>query len=304
MKFWLAIDDTDDATKSIGTGEIAQMISKKLVENGCDMQFGVTRHQLLLDPLIHYTSHNSAMCLAGNSPFSPELLWEIAVRVCREHQADSSNPGMCLFCPADEADCIRLMDFGRKAKKVILTIAEATELAADTPGMRLEALGGNGDGKIGALAGIGLRLGGNDGTFQGKKKIAEISEVFSVAEMQKKIEVSFIVDSAGRKLPSDAKVRIREHAKIIYWQFSRAAAGVLQEDGIYDICSLASVYEQSFRSDCHRGFCTFFEWDNDPGEQWSEQEGLCENCRYRRLMKAGFFCSLGREVDMKSIEAD
>lgn len=293
MKFWLAIDDTDDATKSIGTGIIAQMIYKKYVEMGCDMKFGVTRHQLLLDPAIPYTSHNSAMCLEGDSPLTRDEMWDIAVMVCTNNRSDSSNPGVCLFCPTDQGNNIKLMEFGWNAKKIVLNIEQAFELASTIPDMKLEALNGNGDGVIGALAGVGLRISGNDGTFQGKKKIPEIGTIFSAEEMLKKIDISFIVDEEGTKLLPNAKVRINNHAKIIYYHFSCGAAAKLQSDGIYDICSFAFDYELCFRMNQNKGICKKFVWDNDPGEQWSEQEGLCENCRFRRLVSNGFICSIG-----------
>lgn len=296
MKFWLAIDDTDDVSKSIGTGQIAQLIYKKLEEMGCKMKFGVTRHQLLLDSAIRYTSHNSAMCMEGDSPFAQEELWNIAVTICSKHRSAVSNPGVCLFVPTDHADYMKLVEFGKNAKKVVLTIAQAYELASFVRGIRLEALSGNGDGMIGALAGVGLRLSGNDGTFQGKKKIPETGKVFLADEMIEKIGISFILDKDGKILPPDAKVRIKEHAKIIYFQFSRAAAAELQADGIYDICSLAFIYEQAFHTARKQVHCEKFEWDNDPGEQWSEQKGLCENCLYRRLVKAGYFCTCGNKV--------
>lgn len=297
MKFWLAIDDTDDATKSIGTGKIAQIILKELEGKGAVMQYGVTRHQLLLDPAIPYTSHNSSMCMEGDCSLDADTVWKTAIQICMEYRSESSNPGICLYFPKDETDFPALIHFGRKAKKEVISISQAQNLADQTDNLYLEAPAGNQDGIIGALAGVGLRLSGNDGTFQGKKKISGLGEAFQVDQMIRTLGISFILNDEGDKLPPDAKVRVKEYVKIIYYQFSRAAAAELQPDGVYDICPLAFEYEQKFRSDKRRGFCDGFIWDNDANEQWSEQEGLCENCRHRRLVKDGFCCSLGRAVD-------
>ena len=62
-RFIIAIDDTDNET-SIGTGRLARMLGDYLEEQGCGQVRGVTRHQLLVDPRIPYTSHNSAAAMA------------------------------------------------------------------------------------------------------------------------------------------------------------------------------------------------------------------------------------------------
>ena len=67
MKFFLCIDDTDDMEKTVGTGEIAQIIFSGLKREGCKMEYTITRHQLLLDDNIDYTSHNSSMCMEGET---------------------------------------------------------------------------------------------------------------------------------------------------------------------------------------------------------------------------------------------
>ena len=71
--FFLCIDDTDDTSKSIGTGEIASHIYDQLKKLGCQMHYNITRHQLLLDPRIAYTSHNSSMCMEGTGPLKAYL---------------------------------------------------------------------------------------------------------------------------------------------------------------------------------------------------------------------------------------
>ena len=59
----VGIDDTDNLT-SPGTGWIAQSLIRQLASEGFGEPLGITRHQLLKDPRVPYTSHNSSACLA------------------------------------------------------------------------------------------------------------------------------------------------------------------------------------------------------------------------------------------------
>ena len=54
----IGLDDTDNAV-SRGTGYLARTLLGELARRGC-RPIGVTRHQLLLDARIPYTSHNSS----------------------------------------------------------------------------------------------------------------------------------------------------------------------------------------------------------------------------------------------------
>ena len=58
----LAIDDTDNLT-SRGTGFLARQLALRMAEAGIAEVKAITRHQLLVDPRIPYTSHNSSACL-------------------------------------------------------------------------------------------------------------------------------------------------------------------------------------------------------------------------------------------------
>jgi thiazole biosynthesis protein thiG len=63
FEFLLCIDDTDELGGEISTGSLAQEIALE-ISSFAKVSF-ITRHQLLLDPRINYTSHNSSMCLAA-----------------------------------------------------------------------------------------------------------------------------------------------------------------------------------------------------------------------------------------------
>lgn len=168
----VCVDDTDDLTKSTSTGAVAESIAEAIVGMGGVIELGITRHQLLLDEKVPYTSHNSSMAIAARLP--SECLSNIhaaARSAVRTLMAKSADPGLCIACvPPDEHDgfLYELISFGRAAKERYIPKSEALELAAKIDWLSLEELGGDGQGVVGALAGVGLRLSGNDGRFRGK----------------------------------------------------------------------------------------------------------------------------------------
>lgn len=155
----IGLDDTDSAT-SRGTGYLARELVKALVERGF-APLGVTRHQLLLDPRIPYTSHNSSACVAVEADNGLDAA-AAAFDFVADRAAEGSDPGVCV-APAD-AVAEAVTEFGRRAASRIVTMPEAAALA-DAAGLDLRPLGGTGLGIIGALAAVGLRAGGGDGRF-------------------------------------------------------------------------------------------------------------------------------------------
>lgn len=290
MRFYLCIDDTDDETKSIGTGQIASEIYQELSGRGSAMRYQVTRHQLLLDPRIDYTSHNSSMCMEGDTQLEADAVWELAVECLLRLRSPSSNPGICLYVPPKAPDEERLLKFGRKAQEKVLTLDKAIKIAGKTPGLRLGAPAGNGNGQIGALAGVSLRLGGNDGTFRGKVSF-EGNVPCTAREMKERLGIDEIFSLTKEPIPEGAMVTVSGSLKLIYRNFKAAAAGRPLPDGSYELCSKASLFEAATglsRSQIED--CAHFAWDNDSGEQWSDKAGTCENCLYRRLTKKGMKC--------------
>ena len=76
---YICIDDTD-TEDSIGTGRLARYLSEKIEQEGMGKVDGITRHQLLLDKDVPYTSNNGNACLevhfsiSSFSASSPSLL--------------------------------------------------------------------------------------------------------------------------------------------------------------------------------------------------------------------------------------
>jgi hypothetical protein len=181
MEILVSIDDTDDAD-SRGTGEVAELLAAGLVDQGLASGCGrVTRHQLLVHPDIAYTSHNSSMCFPARVETAA---LDDAVAWCRRTLAAESvaaaDPGLCVAAPARITDRDGLVAFGRRAKEQVLTKGEAYAVASAV-GAHLSEHGGTGLGVIGALAGAGLRLSGDDGRFRGKLRIAAEGGVLTVA---------------------------------------------------------------------------------------------------------------------------
>ncbi len=80
-----------------------------------------------------------------------------------------ADPGLCVVVPDRLADPVRLIDYGYLAKREVLDKNSAYTLASEL-GIHLSEHGGTGQGLIGVMAGAGLRLGGNDGSFKDKSK--------------------------------------------------------------------------------------------------------------------------------------
>jgi hypothetical protein len=170
MKILISIDDTDNI-ESRGTGEIAELLAEGITARGWGKCGLVTRHQLLVHPDIPYTSHNSSMCFPAEvSADTMEAVTDYCCEALTVESAPGSDPGLCVLALERLEQPEALMNFGRKAKTTVISKEEAYETAAALE-VHLSEHGGTGQGVIGALAGAGLRLTGNDGRFKGKLRI-------------------------------------------------------------------------------------------------------------------------------------
>jgi tRNA(Ile2) C34 agmatinyltransferase TiaS len=176
--YYIGIDDTD-THESRGTGHLARGIAQELSKDF--VMLGVTRHQLLFDPRIPYTSHNSsaAICIQNGKETDIHGLFERVKALMLADFIPGSDPGLCL-APLNVA--LALTGFARRAQKEVVTQVEA-RLLAEKHGVLLEGLGGSQDGVIGAAAAVGLAAYGEDGRYVlvgnsrdlvGLQKIADI----------------------------------------------------------------------------------------------------------------------------------
>lgn len=198
---FIGLDDTD-ILGARGTGRLARQLAADL-QHGAPpglTVLGVTRHQLLVDPRIPYTSHNSGAVLhlmarddlATGQDFLVDLFEHVRVMMLADF-IPGSDPGLCLALePAAQA----LAVFGRQAQTEIVTQEQARALA-QAQGVLLAGLGGSQDGVIGALAGVGLAASGEDGRYLLVGTARELSGLQSPAAIQA-AGIPFIQDEQGR----------------------------------------------------------------------------------------------------------
>lgn len=166
MTYLVAIDDTDMPGTS-GTGRLVQELCGILENSGLGVSSSISRHQLFVHDDIPYTSHNSSMCVEIDMiNCAKESLVSYLARFLEEQAARGSDPGLCIAELDGTLDTSRLIEFGIRAKSEIVSKTEAYDIAGKT-GIHLSEHGGTGLGVIGAIAGIGLYLTGNDGRYRG-----------------------------------------------------------------------------------------------------------------------------------------
>lgn len=209
MRILLCIDDTDNI-ESRGTGELAELISSEIEKRNWGRCKGVTRHQLFVHPDVPYTSHNSSMCFEAdiNDVCLNDII-SYASDFLKNESAEGSDPGLCVISIDKLSEPELLIDFGRKAKKEVLTISQAYNLA-ERLGVHLSEHGGTGQGVIGALAGAGLRLSANDGRFKGKIKLESKTGMENVNYILSKTGFDRVKDIDGTDLEGDEVVLLGE----------------------------------------------------------------------------------------------
>ena len=190
MKILIAIDDTDNA-ESRGTGfrarELGELLGRLEGTTYCD----VTRHQLLFDPRIPYTSHNSAPCLTVASSLDIDYLRQLCEAYLIENSAEGSDAGLCVI-PFERVNP-EIQNWGKRAKSEILTMDEARKIASNGVAF-LEGYTGTKGGIIGSLAAVGLRKHGNDGRFLYVKGMRELKGGFDVVNLLDIADIDHIVE--------------------------------------------------------------------------------------------------------------
>ncbi len=214
MRILISIDDTDNL-ESRGTGALASELACGLEKNGWGKAGFVTRHQLLVHPDIPYTSHNSAMCFAAEigAALLEKVIHYAAAFLGRE-SAPGSDPGLCVAAIDLLEEPARLIAFGQKAKRCVVTMAEAYD-EAKRQGTHLSEHGGSGQGIIGALAGAGLRLSGNDGRLKGHLEIPAANGCATVGAIRSCPEVDEVRSTGGLTLSDNELVRLGDKVKTV-----------------------------------------------------------------------------------------
>jgi hypothetical protein len=209
----VGVDDTDNL-ESKGTGNLAQRLVEALCEAGLGTASGVTRHQLLVDPRIPFTSHNSSACIAwdGAPGVDAEAIAGAAGPFLERTSAPGSDPGLAVAAAPSWSDPRRrheLVDWGRRAKHDVLDRSEAVARGAACA-VSLSAHGGDGGGVIGALAAVGLRLGGDDGRFLWMPGLRDLAGTVTYDQLRSLAPIDVARDPAGREPKGDETIDLGE----------------------------------------------------------------------------------------------
>ena len=226
FKFLLCIDDTDELGGEISTGLLAEEIAA-FAGSFAPVSF-VMRHQLLLEPRINYTSHNSCMCFEARLTESQkQRVLDFALELLERKSAPSAEPSIAAAFEKDIENVQELINFGRSAKEIYLSAEQAFETAHEQ-NVFLKELKSGARGVIGALAGIGLRLSGNDGKIRGKFELKESN--LSVAELLGLNFIEAVADENFKPLSPNERVNLIGALKPVFLDF-KATLLVKKEAG-------------------------------------------------------------------------
>lgn len=205
LRLLIGVDDTDNA-ESRGTGFRARELGRLIAERDLGLCRGISRHQLLFDPRIPYTSHNSALCLDVDA--HDDRTTELRA-CCRDYlltnSAPGSDAGLCIVGWNDTDDGVEA--FGWRAKETIVTQAIAQDIARDR-NIVLEGLTGDHGGVIGALAAVGLRKSERDGRFVWREGVRELSGVVTVQHLLATTGIDEVRNLEGSPVSIDQAINV------------------------------------------------------------------------------------------------
>jgi hypothetical protein len=215
MHVLLGVDDTDVLGHKPGTGRLARDLGAYLESRCVARLVGVVRQQLLVDPRIPYTSHNSPACLMLDMTSDGEedvaYLFNLAARYVQSHAAQGSDPGLCLA--RQVAVEPQVVEWGWRASSEVLDKG-AAESVAQRAGLRLEELGGTGDGIIGALAAVGLTAEGNAGRFlELAGGLRGLGQCVPARALREKGMALLSVSHNAEPVPADVEIHTRDRVR-------------------------------------------------------------------------------------------
>lgn len=139
---------------------------------------------------------------------------DIALKLLTNKRTKSAEPGIAAAFKDDIKDTKGLINFGKNAKNILLTTKQAFEIAM-AQNVFLKALTPNANGVIGALAGIGLRLSGDDGKIRGKFKLNEPK--LNVTKLTELPFIEAVLDENFKELAKDEMINLGGTLKPIFW---------------------------------------------------------------------------------------
>lgn len=228
MRVLIGVDDTDNL-ESRGTGFHSRQLGNSLSESGFARPESITRHQLLVDPRIPYTSHNSSACLVVELK---ENRLDALANHCRKYlleiSAEGSDVGLCIAPFQTIETNPEIVEFGQRAKIEVLSKGNAEALARSA-GILLEGLTGTHGGVIGALAAVGLRFEGNDGRHLWLPGMRDIEGVFTLEELLEKTTIEEVRSLDGTPVTPGSRIQVGDWLRTIM-QNGRATLYVDKEE--------------------------------------------------------------------------
>jgi len=211
-KYIIGIDDTDNL-ESRGTGYKARQLALSIEDLGYAEVLSVSRHQLLVDRRIPYTSHNSSASILINALVDIKSITDLCTLYLKEESAEGSDAGLCIA----EFDCIseEVIRWGNRAKKEILTKKKAHELA-EKEGIFLEGYKGKKIGVIGSLAAVGLRKEANDGRLLWLRNLRESNGIYTVHDFKTWVNLDAVTRKNGTFVPGNEKIFIGEWCRPVH----------------------------------------------------------------------------------------
>ncbi|MHC1708618.1 MAG: hypothetical protein AB9842_13995 [Bacteroidales bacterium] len=203
--FILGIDDTDNL-ESRGTGFRVRDMVRLIHETQLAEVFMITRHQLLVNPAIPYTSHNSSASVTGRT-CDLKVLQNFCEQYLRDFSATGSDAGFCMGGSHNVAE--EIIQWGYRAKTEILTMPEALNIA-EKYHIELHGLTGEHTGIIGALAALGLRKGNSDGRVLWMPELREIKGIVTASELMNKLAIDRILNKSGEFIPLSSRIDLGE----------------------------------------------------------------------------------------------
>lgn len=200
----IAIDNTD-SPDSRGTGFLARQLGELITMNGLGQVLTISRHYLFPyadDPV---SSSNSAICMEVMSGNMPALQQFCADFLEGEAQPEAS-PGLCIAAWEKISD--HIVDWSREAKKGTVKMEDALHFSKKQEIYLMGWRGG--DGRIGALAALGLRRSGNDGRFIWLERLRKLGGAYTAEDLMALTAVDEIIDTKGEKINPDDLIEVGE----------------------------------------------------------------------------------------------
>lgn len=210
FKAYVCIDDTDEIGYEKSTGMISEEIQEYIASKYAKCSL-ITRHQLFIHEDIPYTSHNSSMCFTVdlNEEQKQDVINFVIAHI-EKYSAPTSQPGVCIGFEKDIKDVAKLIQFGFDAKTKVLTKSDAYAMAKEI-NFHLSEHKNDGQGVIGAIAGVALRLYGSDGRVKGNIKLK--NESISVKDLLEYESIDEVQFKDGSKASDDIDVFLSDKLK-------------------------------------------------------------------------------------------